>query len=62
MLLYTINTSKLLTTRISVPDFEPYPANCEFGSVVSEISQIPSSEVFPDWISQFPFVTIDIGT
>jgi hypothetical protein len=59
---YTINTSQLLTTSLFVPDYEPYPANCEVGFLDFEISLNPSSAAFPDWIFQFPFFTIDIGT
>ena len=50
LIVYTINTSQLITTTQSVPDYEPYPNNCLIGLVTYSIARDPDLLV-PNFIT-----------
>ena len=50
LIVYTINTSQLITTTQSVPDYEPYPNNCISGLVTYSIARDPDLLV-PNFIT-----------
>ena len=61
-MIYTINTSQLLTTSYLRPSYEAYPSNCDIGFVTYQVELDPVSLPFPTFITEYPTVQIDIAT
>jgi hypothetical protein len=61
-MLYTINTSQVVTAMIFLPDYEPFPNNCQLGDVTFQVELDPVSLPFPTFISEIPTTWIEFGT
>lgn len=60
-IIYTINTSVLMTTSLTVPTYEPTPNGCTSGTWTYSVALDPVA-AFPPFITQNPTTTIDVAT
>jgi len=59
--IYTINTSVLMTTQLTLPTYEPTPNTCAMGTWSYSVALDPVA-TFPAFITENPTTTIDIAT
>jgi hypothetical protein len=45
-----------------LPDYEPYPNNCQLGDVTFQVELDPVSLPFPTFITEIPTTWIEFGT